>query len=178
METIDNISRFEIAAIRRVDFTVNRINKRLLTICRQIDKLEEERAALQKEIDLWEHPVVEKHGMKSNEILDLINKKTEEKETSVLFENEPTDNKEDESKAELEVKVDSSKEDKQEVPFPDSLDVEEEPKAESEIKEDKQEDFSPEVKEEVEKLVDDLGLVEKEKIPANPFDDEAEAFFN
>lgn len=177
METIDNISRFEIAAIRRVDFTVNRINKRLLTICRQIDKLEEEKAALQKEIDLWQSPVVSKYGMKSNEILDLINKKTEEKENSVLFENEPTDNKEDESKAELEVKVDSSKEDKQEVPFPDSLDVEE-PKAESKIKEDKQEGFSPEVKEEVKKLIDNLGLVEKEKIPANPFDDEAEAFFN
>lgn len=63
------LSRYELAAVKRTAQIVKPKRVKLAKLIAKKDALDNEINALQNEIDLWEAPIITKHGYSSEQIL-------------------------------------------------------------------------------------------------------------
>lgn len=64
-----NLSRFEIASIKRTAQNVKSLRKKVSKLNEKINALVEERERIKSEIDMWESPIISKYGYSSEQIL-------------------------------------------------------------------------------------------------------------
>lgn len=79
-----NLSRYELAAVKRTAQIIKPKRAKLAKLDEKKAKLDEEIEALKHEIELWEAPIITKHGYSSEQILsgeaDTIAAQTENME--------------------------------------------------------------------------------------------------
>lgn len=63
------LSRFELAAIKRTAQNVRMLRNKLAKVTEKWQKIDDERKALESEINDWETPILKKYGFTSEEIL-------------------------------------------------------------------------------------------------------------
>lgn len=64
-----NLSRYELSAVKRTAQIIKPKRAKMTKLIAKRDALDNEINALQNEIDLWEAPIVAKHGLTSEQIL-------------------------------------------------------------------------------------------------------------
>lgn len=63
------LTKFERAAVKRTAQNVKMLRSRLAKVQAKIDKIAEERTAIEQEIELWETPIRTKFGYTSEQLL-------------------------------------------------------------------------------------------------------------
>lgn len=63
------LSRFELAAIKRTAQNVKMLRNKLAKVTEKWQKIDDEKRALESEINDWETPILKKYGFTSEEIL-------------------------------------------------------------------------------------------------------------
>lgn len=75
------LNRFEMAAVKRTAQNVKTLRKNLSKVEEKIEELLVKKASVEKEIEMWEAPIIAKHGYSSEQILsgeaDRIAEQTE-----------------------------------------------------------------------------------------------------
>lgn len=65
------LNRFEMAAVKRTAKDVKSKNDKLAKINEKILALASEKASVEEEIAMWEHPIVSKWGYTSTQLLEM-----------------------------------------------------------------------------------------------------------